>query len=113
MNALDIAGPKGEASGSNRSVGHPVLGLAERGFAVGEFDLVDINILESKTYDARFALLDAYFEWFVALADLQATLGSTPCSRPLIFRNSSSLCLQWHLQSTLLQTLSVHHKLYT
>lgn len=83
-NALQIAGQKAKQAEVTLNAATRFLELAERGFQLGEFDLVDINILESKTYDARFALLDAYEDWFSALAQLQAALGLDPLDQSVL-----------------------------
>ena len=77
-NGLELASRRIRQAEQTVSIAIRYLELAERAFSEGEGDLLDLNILESKTYDARFYLIDAYQEWYVALASMQAALGLDP-----------------------------------
>ena len=83
LNALSIASQRAKESEVAVRSAMRFLELAERGYLLGEFDLVDLNILESKAYEARFLLLATFQEWFVALSDLQAAMGVDPLEQAM------------------------------
>ncbi len=77
-NGLELASRRVRQAEQTVSIALRYLELAERAFNEGEGDLLDLNILESKAYDARFYLIDAYQEWYSSLAAMQAALGLDP-----------------------------------
>ncbi|MHB8974315.1 MAG: hypothetical protein ACYC3X_14635 [Pirellulaceae bacterium] len=47
-------------------------------FDAGDIDLVELNIYEQASMDARVLRIDADVDFFIALADYRAALGSDP-----------------------------------
>ena len=63
---------------TNLQLAEEALQLARGQFDAGDIDLVELNIYEQATLDARFLLIDAEADYFIALADYRAALGSDP-----------------------------------
>jgi Outer membrane efflux protein len=82
-NALEISAERVNQAEKTVRIAIQYLDLTERAFIQGEGDLLDLNILESKTYDARFYLIDATQEWFAALAAMQRALGLDPLEQAI------------------------------
>ncbi|MHB8863474.1 MAG: TolC family protein [Pirellulaceae bacterium] len=67
-----------ERARTNRRLAQEALQLARDQFEAGDIDLVELNIYEQATLDARFLLIEAEADFFVALADYRAALGVDP-----------------------------------
>ena len=89
-NAMEIAAERVNQAEKTVRIAIQYLELTERGFNEGEGDLLDLNILESKTYDSRFYLIDATQEWFAALAAMQRALGLDPLEQAIRLNESAS-----------------------
>ncbi len=57
------------------------------GYSQGQFDLLDINQVESKANDYEIKLIESQYRWFVALAALQAALGLDPIEQAILISN--------------------------
>ncbi len=75
---LEIAAERVKQANTTVEVAIRYLELAEKAYGMGEVNLLDLNILESKAFEARFGLLQAQQDWFTALAAMQAALGLDP-----------------------------------
>ena len=63
---------------TNLRLAAEALQLARDQFDEGDIDLVELNIYEQATLDARFLLIEAEADYFLALADYRAALGTDP-----------------------------------
>lgn len=77
-NGLVIASERVSQASTTVDVALRYLELAEKAYQAGEMDLVDLNLLESKAYEARFGLYQAQLDWYIWLAAMQAALGLDP-----------------------------------
>ncbi len=82
-NALAIATQRVKQAEATVRIAVEYLELMESMFYEGEGELLDLNILETKTYDARFYLVEAQLEWFQALAAFQAAMGLDPLEQSI------------------------------
>jgi outer membrane protein TolC len=60
------------------------LRLARIQFDAGDIDLVELNIYEQASMDARVLRIEAEVDFFIALADYRAALGSDPLQSPTV-----------------------------
>jgi outer membrane protein TolC len=89
-NALEVAADRVNQAERTIKIAVYYLQISERAFFEGEGELLDLNILESKAYDARFYLIDAQQEWFSALAAMQRALGLDPLEQAVRLTETSA-----------------------
>jgi outer membrane protein TolC len=78
VSALRAAEARIDRAQTNLRLAHEALQLARSQFEAGDIDLVELNIYEQAVLDARFLLIEAEADFFIALADYRAALGADP-----------------------------------
>ena len=93
-NALDQAALEVvEAEAALRS-SKEVLELYTFGYEKGQFDLVIINLQESKVTEYQIKLVESREKWYVALAAMQAALGLDPPRTGAQYDDDQPACRQ-------------------
>jgi len=78
VSALQAAEARIDRAGTNLQLADETLRLGRVQFDAGDIDLVELNIYEQASMDARVLRIDAEVDFFIALADYRAALGSDP-----------------------------------
>lgn len=75
VSALNLAAQRVERTGDNVRLAQQARELGEQAFRAGDIDLIALNIYETAAADAELFRIQAYFDYFAALANFRAALG--------------------------------------
>ena len=78
VSALRAAEERIDRAGTNLRLADETLRLGRIQFDAGDIDLVELNIYEQASMDARVLRIEAEVDFFIALADYRAALGIDP-----------------------------------
>ena len=78
VSALQAAASRIDRSNTSLRLARETLALGQQQFRVGDIDLISLNIYERAVTDAQLVLIAAEADYFVALADYQASMALEP-----------------------------------